>query len=100
MHEVASLATQLPQDSALHRALNPHWWRTTEIDFLRSIEHGVRVLAWQQTKDGHRGYDPPAPLSLPWDPEPEGAIKGDEMTWDEAAEYFGWAEAMSRYFPD
>lgn len=60
------------------------------MDLLRSIEHSLRVLRWQQTRDGARGRNAPEPLALPWDPEPEGAIRGDAMTLDEAASWLGW----------
>lgn len=29
------------------------------------VEYGVRVLAWQQTKDGHKNRRPPKPLTPP-----------------------------------
>lgn len=98
MCEVAAWAAHLPPDSATARALNPDWQRTIDVDLLRLVEHGIRVLAWQKTKDGSAGRNAPEPIPLPWDPEPEGLIKGDSMDWDEAAAFLGWEDEMSRFF--
>lgn len=97
--EVADLAANvLLYEGAVYRTVNEHWWRTAELDLLREIEHGGRVLAWQQTKDGSKGRNAPERIKLPWDSKPEGGFQGDVMDWDEAAERFGWSEAMSKYF--
>lgn len=90
LHEVADMAVHLPIESATHRAVNPHWQRTPELDLLRDMEHRLRVLAWQQTEKGSRGRDYPEPVRLPWDPEPAGVVKGDRMTTDEWDKHLGW----------
>ena len=88
--EVCDMATQLPLDSAVRRSVDEHWQRTPEIDLLRDIEHDLRVLAWQQTSSGSKGTGYPEPMRLPWDPPPEGTVKGDRMTTDEMDEFLGW----------
>lgn len=90
LSEVCDMAAGLPPDSAVRRAADPHWRRTPEIDFLRDVEHGTRVLAWLQTKDGAAGRNYPEPVRLPWDPEPEGTIKGDAMTTEDWDRHLGW----------
>lgn len=84
------MAAHLPPDSACRRALDKHWQRTAEVDLLRDIEHGLRVLAWQNTKAGSKGMGYPEPMPLPWDPEPDGTLRGDRMTLEEAADWLGW----------
>lgn len=72
--------------SALFRSLNPDWrWDVSE-QLLHSVEHSVRVLAWQQTKDGMRGRNVPKPVPAPWVPTENdtvtygsGAVDLDEM---------------------
>ena len=76
------MVAHLPPDSAVWRASNPHWQRTPEIDLLRMVEHGVRVLAWQQTKDAERGRNFPEAIRLPWD-EPARLWTPDVLTFDE-----------------
>ena len=88
--EVCDMAVQMPLDSAVRRSVDPHWQRTPEIDILRDVEHGLRVLAWQQTKSATRGKDYPEPMRLPWDPEPEGTIKGDAMSTEDWDKHLGW----------
>lgn len=88
--EVCDMAAGLPPDSAVRRAVDPHWQRTPDIDLLREIEHGLRVLAWQQTKPASKGIGYPEPMRLPWDPDPEGTVKGDRMTTEEMDEFLGW----------
>lgn len=83
-------------DSAVFKALNPHWQQTPELEFLRAMEHDLRVLSWMQSKDGHRGRDFPEPVPLPWDPvRDDGSIRGDVMTMDEAADWLGWDVPMT-----
>lgn len=86
------MAAHLPPDSAVRRSLDEHWQRTPDIDLLREIEYDLRILAWQQTKDGSKGKGYPERMSLPWDPEPEGTVKGDKMTQQEADDFLGWTE--------
>ena len=76
------MVAYLPPDSAVWRASNPHWQRTPEIDLLRMVEHGVRVLAWQQTADATKGRNYPKHVPLPWD-EPERVWSSDALSLDE-----------------
>jgi hypothetical protein len=97
LSEVADMAVYLPPDSAVRRALDEHWQRTPEIDLLREIEHDLRIIAWQKTKDGQRGIRPPEPLRLPWDPPSEtDKIVGDVMTTDEMAKWLGWDKLLEK----
>lgn len=83
------MAYHLPKESACHRAINPHWQRTIDIDLLRSIEYNQRALLRQSAgKRGGGGY--PEPIPLPWDPPPEGSVVGDVMTMEEADRFLGW----------
>ena len=83
-------------DSAVFKAMNPAWPHDMGLEVLRQIERDLRVLAWQQTKDGARGANAPELLRFPWEPEPDnGAIKGDVMDMDEAAEWLGWDVPVS-----
>lgn len=61
----AALAAQLPLESRVVRAEAPEaaWGDADEM--LRRIEHSLRVLAWQQTKDGAKGRNAPRPLPSP-----------------------------------
>lgn len=82
---------QAPVGSAIWRSAAEHPDRTHLVDLARQIEFDLRVLAWQGTEDGQRGRNYPEPIVLPWDPAPEGSIRGDVMEWDEALEWLGWA---------
>lgn len=76
------MVAYLPPESAVWRAANPHWQRNLEVDLLRTVEHGVRVLAWQQTVDASKGRNYPDPLRLPWD-EPVKAFGSDVLDFSE-----------------
>jgi hypothetical protein len=84
------MAAHLPPDSAVRRALDPHWQRTPAVDLLRLIEHTLRILAWQPTLDGSKGRNVPERLTLPWDAAPEGTIQGDRIPLDELHTWLGW----------
>lgn len=90
LSDIAAWAAHLPPESAVRRAADPHWQRTPELDMLREVEHDLRILAWQQSKDGAKGLNSPERIALPWDAPPEGTIQGDRMTLDEAAAWLGW----------
>lgn len=49
--------TMLAEDEGLR-------WGDQEA-MLSSIEHGIRVLCWQNTKDGQKGRNAPKPVALP-----------------------------------
>ena len=88
-----------PATSAIVRALDPNWQRTPEVDLLREVEHGVRVLAWQQTRDGSKGRNAPERLRLPWDAVETD--RPDSYEWDDLAAALGGdsrlAEFMARF---
>lgn len=88
------MVVQAQPNTATYKALNPRWLQTDELDFLRQIEHEQRILIWQQTKDGHKGVNAPEPHLWPWEKEEldeaRGVIKGDSVSWDEAARRLGW----------
>lgn len=56
-----------PESSAVARARRD-FAPSLDVQFARSIEHGIRVLAWQKTKDGSKGSNPPKPIPLTGDP--------------------------------
>ena len=61
----ATLSAQLPSESRIKRIYEPSY-KWSDADYmLRSIEHSLRVLAWQQTKDGQRGRNIPKPIPTP-----------------------------------
>lgn len=96
--EAADMVAYLPPESAVWRASNPHWQRSLEVDLLRSVEHDLRVLAWQQGSRKRHEY--PEPIPLPWDVRPEPVMAGEPMEWDAAADWYGWREEMDRWFDD
>ena len=61
MLETAELLTWLPAGSALWRAFGGDLAISEEAHQLRVIEYRLRVLAWQQTKDGRNGTNKPKP---------------------------------------
>lgn len=86
-----------PRDSAISRATNPRWWVTEEVAFLRLVERQLRVLAWQQTKDGQANPPRNAPWVIPFDAQEEreqrearGELIADVMPRDELAARIGW----------
>ena len=38
---------------------------TDEMVLLSHVDHGLRVLAWMETEDGHKGRNAPKPLEPP-----------------------------------
>ena len=61
----ACLACNLPSDSATLKAMYPrNGWTQTEY-LLHAIEYDLRVLIWQNSKDGAKGKNKPKPLSTP-----------------------------------
>lgn len=65
-HEhAACLVSQLPRESRTARAEQPACeWGPSE-RLLALIEYGVRVLAWQNSRDGEKGRRRPKPLEAP-----------------------------------
>jgi len=53
-------------DSALSRALDPDWhWRTIEPNLLAAVVDILRIMAWQNTKDGSKNRRRPKPVPRP-----------------------------------
>ena len=48
----------------LDRALDPEWWATVEVKFLRNISDALEWLVWSKTEDGRRGVNMPKPTLL------------------------------------
>lgn len=89
--DVAAWVACLPPESAVMRSVEPRVAHTHDLELTRSIDHSLRWLVWAKTKDGEKGRNMPEPYRFPWEPEPDnGAIRGDAMTVDEAAEFLGW----------
>lgn len=63
----AILCVQLPRESRVRRVYDPDAAYSVTDYYLRQIEYGIRVLAWQQTEDGHKGRNQPKPVPLPSD---------------------------------
>lgn len=61
----AILCAQLPSDSRLCRAYDPDAALTLRDYYLREVEHDLRVIAWQRTKDARNGANYPERLPLP-----------------------------------
>ena len=61
----AALMAQMPRTSRTAMALNPdnEWSEATY--FLAQIEYDLRVLIWQNTKDGQKGRNQPKPPTFP-----------------------------------
>ncbi len=74
------IITHLPEDSATARARREQA-PNLDTQFLRSVEHGIRVLAWQQTKDGSSGSNAPQPIGLQGDPIVNG-VRRDSLELD------------------
>ena len=90
--DVAAWVACLPPESAVLRSMEPRAAHTHALELSRGIEHSLRVLVWSKTKDAERGRNYPEPYLFPWEDQPvNGAIRGDAMTIDEAAEFLGWA---------
>lgn len=87
--EVADMAVNLPAESATHRALNPNWHHTHELELSRRIEHALSILVWR--KGRQKSKDFPDPYMFPWEDDPNEAIKGDLMTTDEIDDWLGWS---------
>lgn len=62
---LASLWLQLPRESRCVRVGNPDAEWDDADQFLWKMEHLLRVLVWQQTKDGSKGRNQPKPMQTP-----------------------------------
>lgn len=71
----AALLAQLPPGSRTYRSERPELaWGYTEA-LLASIEYSLRVLRWQNTKDGQRDHNPPKPIDPPGGGEKASKIR-------------------------
>lgn len=88
-HDVWLICAHADPGGPLASVLDPHGaWTSTDL-LLRSMEHTLRVLAWQQTVDGHKGRNPPTPI--PVGPEaPKPASQFVTLPLDEMRTF--WAE--------
>lgn len=93
------MVTQAQPDTAVFKSMNPHWQQTVEADLLRAIEFNVRILAWQQSRDGQKGQNKPEAWTWPWESKPDKAFRGDPMTIEEARDWLGWSQQMKEPDP-
>ena len=68
----ACLVTQLPPNARIFAAINPDLSLTYAEWLLTQIEYNLRVLAWQNSKDGQKGRNAP---KLPKSPSEIAAEK-------------------------
>ena len=65
----AACAAHLPRDSACVREIAPEAAWSDDTYLLASIEYDLRVLAWQNSKDGVKGRNQPKRMQTPADIE-------------------------------
>ena len=88
MHHAAALARCLPRDSATWRAERPELeWGPAEY-LLASIDYTLRILAWQNTENGHKGVNAPKRPMTPMD-YARVARKAEETDMEWIAEQLG-----------
>ena len=78
----AALAANLPRESATVRAVVPEAAWSDETYLLSAIEYDLRVLAWQNSKDGAKGRNRPKRPQTPADVE---RVRGKVQQTDFAA---------------
>lgn len=61
----ADLTACLPRESSTVRAESPALEWTDSEYLLWSIEYSLRILRWQNTKDGQKGSNKPKPIPTP-----------------------------------
>lgn len=65
MARAALLWSGLPEGSrTAHRTVPESRWTPTDY-LLRAMEHDIRVLIWQGSKDGAKGSNAPRPIQTP-----------------------------------
>lgn len=84
------IVRQCGPDTALWRADDCRREQTVTTDLLRSVEFSLRVLAWQNTKDGATGRNAPQPVLFDWE-KTRDEYAGDVMPLDELKARLGWA---------
>ena len=65
----AACAAHMPRDSACVRAVSPEAAWSDETYLLAAIEYDLRVLAWQNSKDGAKNRNKPKRMQTPADVE-------------------------------
>ena len=65
----AACAANMPRDSACVRAVSPVAAWSDETYLLAQIEYDLRVLAWQNSKDGAKNRNKPKRMQTPADVE-------------------------------
>ena len=65
----AACAANLPRDAACVRAVSPEAAWSDETYLLSAIEYDLRVLAWQNSKDGAKNRNKPKRMQTPADVE-------------------------------
>lgn len=78
----AALATHLPREAATVRAVAPEASWSDEAYLLSAIEYDLRILVWQNSKDGQKGRNKP---QRPQTPADVGRIKDKVQGTDFAA---------------
>jgi hypothetical protein len=74
----------------VRRTTDEHWWITPEVAVLNELEHRLRILAWQRTKDGQREHPQHYPELRDLTAKPAETDKPDAMTRDELRQRLGW----------
>jgi hypothetical protein len=79
------LVEMLPAGSRYGAAVNPESeWSDAEY-LAASMEYSLRVLAWQQTKDGAKGRNQPKRVKLPGEESTEDKVEGTDIDGIDAA---------------
>ena len=77
----AALAANLPRESACVRAVAPEAAWSDEAYLLANIEYGIRVLMWQNSRDGVRDRNRPKRIQTPADVERvRGKVEGTDLS--------------------
>lgn len=98
------MATNLPRESATWRAL--HGQERVEWDLsaqlLAEAVNALRILIWQQTKDGERGRNRPDPILPPWVEDERREVRkfgAEPVPLDELDDFLGWTAEMTGAAP-
>ena len=78
--------------SALNRALDPDWWVTPEVQFLREVEYHLHWLRWAKTTDATGPAPRNTPERIPLTVEEKSETDDDytAMSLEEAQAFLGW----------
>lgn len=86
LSEIADYAANLPVESATHRAINPGWQHTLQVQLLREVEYLQRVTLWANADPRKRGREPER-IRFPWEEDSAERLPGDVMTLDDMADF-------------